>query len=1074
MKEMTKINRPTVRALALALTVATLPALVARAVPYASGITNNGTTVSYYLNEAATNVTVIYDGGGAGNTNNLGTLSRGVHTFPYAGHSSYKIVVTQTAPVGWTQISSDTNPGAMYGSPRGVVVSQVATNLSTFGRIYVSDSASPATTALRLQDAVTKQWRTNDSKGIFVLNADLSDAVGQMTVCGTNVCYHAFTNGMQLNLTTPSTSSPFRLGFGQDNRLYGSSFGTIDATTWRSLDADAKNFELVLDVPGENNNPTVHTDSATKVIAHGSTDSGTLQVWNLDGAYSGHLNGIAQWDIGAGPLPWNNPPTFVGTAQAHAAADVTCDLDLGADGKWFLLVNRSAGTDSPSIKIYDTDGTTLLWDSFTAYGIVAGNTANPDPLRNAQACALSPDGKTFSFVRTDNSIMMFSLTNGIIDQSTLYTYTAPASGSVSAPATGNGRQISYDAAGNLYTVSSGQARLRVYAPGGFTVATTSSDGTFTVQKPATTVSVTATTPTTSMDTTQPPGVFTLTRAGDTASPLAVGYTLTGTATNGVHYTLLSGTVNFLGGDVTKNVNVVAIPVTPAGPTRSVILTLNTSNTYSPAAPLTATVFISDTNKPVLSISRRDAQMYERTNDLARFTISRLGNTNVDLSNVIITYGGTATNGADYIGTTPVDIQPGIASQVFSISPIHNGVVTGPLTVTATIAPAVDNSYTVGATNTSAAVTIVDSDDPPETVLWADYFTNDTHLDWTVLYATTNGAPDNNYRVNDYTGDWTQGWPYDYVGYLGIPLAPHAVNGSSGGIRLTVNKDQPTENSVASALNLYPTGKSFSGNYALRFDMFLIQNDKTSTTEYALFGINHSGTKTNWFRNSTTGYAGVDPTTWSFDGIFYDVEADGSANGDYVGYSAPTKANRNPTPITPGVNASTLTGVFKSPPWTPGAGSGGAAANKYGTATPIWADVEVKQVNGVISWSINHTLIFAYTNTTPYTSGNVMLGYTDAYDSLGTDGGSVVYANVRVISLQNPNIVKIERVGANAEVTFSANAGDTTGQFVLQSASVVNGPYADTTSTISLTSPGVFKAVKAAGPTQQYYRVRRVY
>ena len=224
----------------------------------------------------------------------------------------------------------------------------------------------------------------------------------------------------------------------------------------------------------------------------------------------------------------------------------------------------------------------------------------------------------------------------------------------------------------------------------------------------------------------------------------------------------------------------------------------------------------------------------------------------------------------------------------------------------------------------------------------------------------------------------------------------------------------------------------------------------------------------------TTFAGVDPTGWNFDGIFYDVESDGSGLGDYVGYSSPTTAGMNPTPITAGRSASTLTGIFKRPPWTPGAGNGGAAANVYGSLTPIWADVEIAQINGVIYWSINHTLIFAYTNTTAYTSGNIMLGYEDGYDSIGSSGGSVIYANARVISLAGPHITSIVPNGANTEISFTANAGDVVGQFVLQSAPAVSGPYADTSSTITSPSAGVFKAVEAASASPVFYRIRRVY
>src|ERR1035441_4086696 len=181
MKNTTTLSsRPTLRGLVLALAVIALSGVLARAVPYASCITNNAGTVSYYLNEPATDVTVIYDGGGVGKTNDLGALAKGPHTFSMTGHTTYKIQVTQIAPVGWTLISDDSNLLNLYGSPRGVTVSQVSSNLSTFGRIYVADSAAPGGAAETITDAATTHVRTNFGKGIYVLNADQSDCVGQV------------------------------------------------------------------------------------------------------------------------------------------------------------------------------------------------------------------------------------------------------------------------------------------------------------------------------------------------------------------------------------------------------------------------------------------------------------------------------------------------------------------------------------------------------------------------------------------------------------------------------------------------------------------------------------------------------------------------------------------------------------------------------------------------------------------------------------------------------------------------------------------------------------------------------
>src|ERR1039458_9003026 len=166
-----------------------------------------------------------------------------------------------------------------------------------------------------------------------------------------------------------------------------------------------------------------------------------------------------------------------------------------------------------------------------------------------------------------------------------------------------------------------------------------------------------------------------------------------------------------------------------------------------------TVTIVNTNFPTLAISRLDSQMYERTNDYARFRVTRLGDPSVDLPSVILTYNSsTAVNGVNFSGPATLDVPVGAATADFQVIPYHDGVVTGNLTVTAQVAGATDNSYNVS-TPSSASITLVDSDDPPETVLWSDNLHTDTSANWTNLFATTNGAPD----------DETVTWAYDYSG-----------------------------------------------------------------------------------------------------------------------------------------------------------------------------------------------------------------------------------------------------------------------------------------------------------------------
>jgi len=291
--------------------------------------------------------------------------------------------------------------------------------------------------------------------------------------------------------------------------------------------------------------------------------------------------------------------------------------------------------------------------------------------------------------------------------------------------------------------------------------------------------------------------------------------------------------------------------------------------------------------------------------------------------------------------------------------------------------------------------------------------------------------------------------------------------------MSVNKDDLSP--VAAALNFYPTGQNFSNNYALRFDMFLIKNNASGQTEYSLFGINHSGTRTNWFRNSGGGVG----ANWLFDGIFYSVESDGAALGDYATFTSPA-TNSNPTalPYGPanggGRLASSLAGIFKAPPYT----ATGVPANTYGSETPTWADVEISQVNGVITWKINQTEIYSFTNSTAYTNGNIMLGYCDAYDSTGVSGAAVIYDNVRVVSIAAAaptapiTITKITSSGNNVTIDFTAGATDTTANFVVQSASTLSG-FSDIVTTITSPSSSNFSTTFAKSGSQQFYRIRRL-
>jgi hypothetical protein len=317
-------------------------------------------------------------------------------------------------------------------------------------------------------------------------------------------------------------------------------------------------------------------------------------------------------------------------------------------------------------------------------------------------------------------------------------------------------------------------------------------------------------------------------------------------------------------------------------------------------------------------------------------------------------------------------------------------------------------------------------------------------------------------TNSTNPDYVVNYGYDYSQL--VPSAPHSVGGETKGLQMYVNKGA----GGAAAINLYLTNQMFSGDYSVRFDMYLIQGT-VSTTEYALFGINHSATKTNWFRNSTTSFTGV-PAGWTFDGLFYGVESDGAALGDYALYSSPTTTGSNPTALA-SRNASTLSDIFKSPPWA----TVGAPANLLSSGTPTWADVEINQVGGVVSLKINNSLIFSYTNQTAYSDGYVMLGYCDAYDSTSSASAQVIFDNFRVVKTAALNITSIKMENGQVKIGFDWPMTEPASAFELLSSPTSDAGYTvESGASFDAVLPGVSYEVTAPASTSaRFYKIHRL-
>ncbi|HVT89215.1 MAG TPA: hypothetical protein VHD56_10215 [Tepidisphaeraceae bacterium] len=239
------------------------------------------------------------------------------------------------------------------------------------------------------------------------------------------------------------------------------------------------------------------------------------------------------------------------------------------------------------------------------------------------------------------------------------------------------------------------------------------------------------------------------------------------------------------------------------------------------------------------------------------------------------------------------------------------------------------------------------------------------LNWTTHSESDNETP-----------DFLVGYGFNYSS-LGISAAP----GGSGtvGVKIDTNVNGLAG---AEAVNIYPNGQSFSGDYALRFDMWArVSGAAGTTTEDALAGINASGSKTNWLSFSG-----------SSDGIFYGVTGDGGNNGwDYTRY------------LGTGASDPTRIALFDNTAALPQA----TFPNTDGTPRNQWTTVQIEQINGKITMKLNGITFDSFTNLLTYTSGNIFLGHQDV---VGT-----ATPNSQTFSIfDNLNVLRITRWTSDAD------------------------------------------------------------
>jgi len=1086
--------------LALPVAAVALAALVAQATPYASGLTNNANgTMSFYLNEGGGNVTITYgDGSTNSNYNGVTTgtnLASGTYTFSLGSHTNYTISVYKLGAGVPTVITN-----SIAFTPRGLDVNKHPGS-PYFGRVYVDASSAG---------------------GIYVLNPDLSLAFPTVRAAGVSWQNNGF--------------SPYRCYVADDDYLMvGDCSATGGATSgndgvWR-IDPEVTTAQLFLGPRGETAALAagVFGTIQSRPLLIGNPQTGPVTLMQVDGDFpaAGGVNSLLVYtNITLAALPWQNPPDIQGPEIGLPIVSETLvgneypGLQLGPNGYIYAGTYRE-NYSNPLLQIYSYDRATAtfsqIWNSFYNGGTADYFRTTVNGLTHGTVdIAVSADGKYVVGVSIDNWFVICPLTNGLPDVANLF---------VNAPTatTGNARGVAFDAADNLYLSSSGLGLVQSWSLGVTTIAVTTGNTNgstgFSVVFPSTTANVVATSNFASqggsvgVPGTPVPGVFTITRSnaqGDYTSPLTVNFSLGGSATNGV-YTVSPAGITPAGADNSivlppgvPSTNITITPTTTNIPRlqTTVVLSLKGGPGYSVAQPSLDTVYIQNTAANQLVLSTGAATMYKAfSNDFASVTITRLGDTNAPAYTVpatAFTYSGTAAPGLDFTPIPGATFSPGDITQVPGISPLSNGVppadVLAPLYAgnkSVTVVLTTGTGYTTAGAN-AATLTLIDNANPAVPVLFADPLTDPADAaHWNITYGTGDEP--------DYPANYSVQFGYDLTannpnaaanGLIGLPPG-----GATNALRITCNKTGGT--TYGGGVNVYYTNQAFSGNYAVRFNMNLVEGDGSDSVEGATFGINHDGLQTNWWLGSGVPVKNSGP--WASDGVWYWIQAPpGGAGGfgfaEFEEFTGTGGALPNTGWTQLGTAAaSAFTSVFKPVLFTaPGGVAGGTPANNSPvSASPAdntWSDVELKQVNNVVTLSIDKTSIFVYTNTTRFTNGFLMFGYDcpieGAYQQyVGTPDAAAYFANLRVVSLQAPVITAITDTPSggtnNVMIQFTSFEGDdTAGSFALQSAGTNSaaGPYADVSgAAISqiLTNTGVALFEATAGSTNraQFYRVR---
>jgi hypothetical protein len=287
-------------------------------------------------------------------------------------------------------------------------------------------------------------------------------------------------------------------------------------------------------------------------------------------------------------------------------------------------------------------------------------------------------------------------------------------------------------------------------------------------------------------------------------------------------------------------------------------------------------------------------------------------------------------------------------------------------------------------------------------VWGQLYSEDFEVDptasWTVNRATNVDDPQS-HAANFF---------FDYSD-VGIPLAPNSDVGDTHGMKLQTNLDFDSDGisgvptTGVTGMSVSPTGKSFTGDYILKFDAWgnftgPFPAGSSGTTQMSTFGIGTSGTSPN--------YPG------SADGVWFAATHDGGSASDFRAYSQERSISYQLPHLNPTTDIDGLGNPIDSHA-TYHAGSRNSSAALYGSTFPsvaappdqlteypqqtgstgagsfgmAWHEVEISKIGNTIDWKVDGVSLITIdsTNFVSQPAGNnILFGSSDINAGASTD------------------------------------------------------------------------------------------